>query len=255
MPKEQTDIIYGLHAVRHALQHSPQAVLEIWVQDNRQTAKDIIRLLETAAGAASVQAVPRQTLDRLTEYGRHQGIAVRMRRGRLTAQDLDSLLLNVAATELPLYLALDGIQDPHNLGACLRTADAAGVTAVILPKDRAVGMTPTVAKVASGAMESVPIVQVANLARALRQLKDAGVWIVGASGDAADSIYQTDLNRPLALVLGAEGKGLRENTRNHCDLLARIPMAGTVASLNVSVAAAVCLYEAVRQRKFVKRET
>ncbi|MGH8120155.1 MAG: 23S rRNA (guanosine(2251)-2'-O)-methyltransferase RlmB [Gammaproteobacteria bacterium] len=248
-----TDIIYGLHSVRHALQHSPQSVLEIWVQDNRQSAKDIVRLLETAAGAASVQVVSRQTLDRLSQFGRHQGIAVRMRRGRFSAQDLDTLLLSAATTELPLYLALDGIQDPHNLGACLRTADAAGVTAVILPKDRAVGMTPTVAKVASGALEKVPIVQVTNLARALRQLKDAGAWIVGASGDAEKSIYQTDLNRPLALVLGAEGKGLRENTRKHCDLLAHIPMAGTVASLNVSVAAAVCLYEAVRQRNYISR--
>jgi len=249
-----TDIIYGLHAVRHALQHSSQSVLEIWVQDNRQSAKDIIRLLETAAGVASVQAVPRQTLDRLTQFGRHQGIAVRMRRGRFSAQDLDSLLLTAATMELPLYLVLDGIQDPHNLGACLRTADAVAVTAVILPKDRAVGMTPTVAKVASGAVESVSVVEVPNLARALRQLQEAGVWIVGATGDAENSIYQTDLHRPLALVLGAEGTGLRENTRKHCDMLAHIPMAGTVASLNVSVAAAVCLYEAVRQRKFVKRE-
>ena len=217
------------------------------MQDGRQSAKDIAGLLELAAGNASVQVVPRQTLDRLTQHGRHQGIAARMRRGKFSTQDLDTVLATVA-TGLPLYLVLDGIQDPHNLGACLRTADAAGVRAVIVPRDRAVGLTPTVAKVASGAAETVPVVQVTNLARALRQLKDAGIWIVGASGDAEKSIYQTDLDRPLALVLGAEDKGLRENTRKHCDMLARIPMAGAIASLNVSVAAAVCLYEAVRQR-------
>ena len=222
------------------------------MQDGRQSAKDMGALLELAAGTVSLQVVQRKTLDRLTGHARHQGIAARMRRGKFSAQDLDSLLKTVT-TELPLYLVLDGIQDPHNLGACLRTADGAGVRAVIIPRDRAVGMTATVAKVASGAAESITVVQVTNLARALRQLKDAGVWVVGASGDAEKSIYQTDLNRPLALVLGAEGKGLRENTRNHCDLLARIPMAGAVASLNVSVAAAVCLYEAVRQRRHVSR--
>ena len=252
MSEKHSEIIYGLHAVRHALQHSPHAVLEMWVQDGRQSAKDMGEILKAAAGSVSLQVVPRQTLDRLTGHARHQGIAARMRRGKFSTQDLD-ILLTTVTTELPLYLVLDGIQDPHNLGACLRTADGAGARAVIIPRDRAVGMTATVAKVASGAAETVPVVQVTNLARALRQLKEAGVWVVGASGDAEKSIYQTDLNRPLALVLGAEGKGLRENTRNHCDFLAHIPMAGAVASLNVSVAAAVCLYEAVRQQKHVSR--
>ena len=247
MSEKHSEIIYGLHAVRHALQHSPHSVLEMWVQDGRQSARDIGEILTAAAGSVSLQVVPRQTLDRITQYARHQGIAVRVRGGRFSTRNLDTLLATVT-TGLPLYLALDGIQDPHNFGACLRTADAAGVRAVIIPKDRAVGMTPTVAKVASGAMESVAVVQVTNLARALRQLKDAGVWVVGACGDAEKSIYQTDLNRPLALVLGSEGQGLRANTRTHCDMLARIPMAGAVASLNVSVAAAVFLYEAVRQR-------
>ena len=252
MSEKHSEIIYGLHAVRHALQHSPHSVLEMWVQDGRQSARDIGEILKAAAGSVSLQVVQRQTLDRLTQYARHQGIAVKVRGSRFSTHDLGSLLAKVT-TGLPLYLVLDGIQDPHNLGACLRTADAAGVKAVILPKDRAVGMTPTVAKVASGAMESVPVIQVTNLARALRQLKEAGVWIVGASGNAEKSIYQTDMDRPLALVLGSEDKGLRENTQAHCDMLMHIPMAGAVASLNVSVAAAVCLYEAVRQQKHVSR--
>ena len=250
MREKHSEIIFGLHAVRHALQQAPHSVLEMWVQDGRQSAKDIGEILKAAAGAASLQVVSRQTLDRLTQYARHQGIAARVRSGRFSTQDLGTLLAKVT-TKMPLYLVLDGIQDPHNLGACLRTADAAGVTAVIIPKDRAVGLTPTVAKVASGAMETVPVVQVTNLARALRQLKEAGVWVAGACGDAENSIYQTDLNRPLALVLGSEGQGLRPNTRTHCDMLVRIPMAGAVASLNVSVAAAICLYEAVRQRNDV----
>lgn len=253
MTKKSAEIICGLHAVRHALQHSLPSVLELWVQDSRQNAKDLVTVLRTAAGSVSVQVVPRHTLDRLTYHARHQGIAARVRRERSHPQDLEALLLSTPAAAQPLYLVLDGIQDPHNLGACLRVADAAGANAVIIPKDRAVGVTPAVAKAASGAAETVPVITVTNLARALRQLKEAGVWIIGASADAGNTIYQMDLQRPLALVVGAEGKGLRDNTSNHCDHLARIPMAGAVASLNVSVAAAVCLYEVVRQRRDVSR--
>lgn len=149
---------------------------------------------------------------------------------------------------LPLFLVLDHIQDPHNFGACLRTADAAGVQGVILTKDQSVGITPVVAKVASGAAESMPVYQVTNLARALTWLKEAGIWVVGAAGEAARTVYESDLNRPLALVMGAEGKGLRRLTRDTCDYLVRIPMAGQVESLNVSVATGVLLFEAVRQR-------
>jgi 23S rRNA (guanosine2251-2'-O)-methyltransferase len=249
MTSNKSEIIYGVHAVRHTLQQAPHSLLEMWVQDGRQSAKDIGEILKSATGFSSLQIVSRQTLDRLTHYARHQGIAARVRSSRFSNQDLGTLLARVTSA-MPLYLVLDGVQDPHNLGACLRTADAAGVTAVIIPKDNAVGLTPTVAKVASGAMESVPVVQITNLARALRQLKESGIWVAGACGDAENSIYHSDLNRPLALVLGSEGRGLRTNTRNHCDMLVRIPMAGAVASLNVSVAAAVCLYEVVRQRGY-----
>ena len=151
-----------------------------------------------------------------------------------------------------LFLVLDGIQDPHNLGACLRTADAVGVRAVILPKDRAVGLNETVRKVACGAAENTPVIHVTNLSRSLREMQDAGVWIIGTADEAENTIYEEDLTLPIALVMGSEGQGLRQNTRKHCDKLVNIPMAGVVESLNVSVAAGVCLYEAQRQRHLNK---
>jgi 23S rRNA (guanosine2251-2'-O)-methyltransferase len=157
------------------------------------------------------------------------------------------MLMDVRET-LPLFLVLDGVQDPHNLGACLRTADAAGVRAVIMPKARTAPLSATVSKVASGAAEHIPVIQVTNLARTLRQMQEAGIWIIGTADDAGCSLYGADFKRAVALVMGGEGAGLRENTRQHCDLLVRIPMAGSVESLNVSVAAGICLFEAVRQR-------
>lgn len=241
-----SEIVYGIHAVRHALGMALPAVLEIWVQDNKKESRTIGQLI-AAAGSIPVQYVPKQTLDRLAQYGRHQGIVIRKKRDKQAAPDLETLLHD-AYTALPLFLVLDSIQDPHNLGACLRTADAAGVKAVILPKDRAAGVNATVSKVAAGAAEHVTVIEVTNLARTLKQMQAAGVWVIGTADDAGSSIYQADLNRPLALVMGAEGQGLRENTRKHCDLLVHIPMAGSVESLNVSVATGICLYEAVRQR-------
>jgi 23S rRNA (guanosine2251-2'-O)-methyltransferase len=151
-----------------------------------------------------------------------------------------------------LFLVLDGVQDPHNLGACLRTADAVGVRAVILPKDRAVGLNETVRKVACGAAENTPVIHVTNLSRALREMQDAGIWVIGTVDEAENTIYEEDLTSPIALVMGSEGQGLRQNTRKHCDKLVNIPMAGVVESLNVSVAAGVCLYEARRQRQLNK---
>ena len=241
--------MYGLHAVRHALRHSRGDVLEIWVQDGRQSAHAIREILQLA-GPSPVHQVSRQYLDQLTGQARHQGIAIRKRpaAGESAAVDLASLLAEDSATP-PLYLVLDGVQDPHNLGACLRTAEAAGARAVVVPKDRAAGLTPVVSKVASGAAELIPLIRVTNVARALREMQAAGVWIIGADGKADASIFDVDMNRPLALVLGAEGGGLRQNTRRHCDVVARIPMAGVIESLNVSVAAGICLYEAVRQRR------
>lgn len=244
---ESTEVVYGLHAVRHALSQSADKVIEIWVQEGKQESKNIKTLL-ASAGSIPVQSVPKQTLDKLAEFGRHQGIALRQQKHPPGLQvDLEDLLVDAYKSN-PLFLVLDGVQDPHNLGACLRTADAVGVKAVILPRDRAVGVTASVRKVASGAAENLPIIEVTNLARTLRQIRDAGVWVVATSDRAEQTIYQLDLNRPLALVMGAEGMGIRENTRKQCDAIVRLPMQGIVESLNVSVATGICLYEVLRQR-------
>lgn len=247
MTTDKVNIICGKHAVRHCLQSAPESVVEIWVQEGKRDSKAIREILEQA-GAVNVQTVSREDLDRLTQFARHQGIALKCKHVRTAEPDLESLLA-VADTRKLLLLVLDGIQDPHNLGACLRTADAAGVDAVIIPRDRAATITPAVRKVASGGAESVPIIRVTNLSRSLRQIQGAGIWTLGTAGSAADSLYALDLDRPLAVVLGAEGTGLRHNTLEQCDMLVRIPMAGAVESLNVSVAAGVVLYEAVRQRQ------
>jgi 23S rRNA (guanosine2251-2'-O)-methyltransferase len=192
--------------------------------------------------------VPRPTLDRLCEGAAHQGVVARVRaRAALREPDLESLLDGLA--EPPLLLVLDGVQDPHNVGACLRCADATGTHAVIVPRDRAAGLTPTVRKVSSGASESVPFVQVTNLARTLEALGERGIRRVGADEAAGAELFDTDLGGPLALVLGAEGRGLRRLTRERCDLLVRLPMLGAVESLNVSVAAGVCLYFARAGRR------
>ncbi|QKT04704.1 23S rRNA (guanosine(2251)-2'-O)-methyltransferase RlmB [Ectothiorhodospiraceae bacterium 2226] len=242
-----TVVVYGLHSVRAALESAPEQLAEVLLDRGR----DDRRLQELAALCATygvpVQRVPAARLDALAEGARHQGVVASQRGGgALTEDELEGLL--DALDGPPLLLVLDGVQDPHNLGACLRTADAVGAHAVIAPRDRACGLTPVVRKVASGAAESVPFVQVTNLARTLRALAARGIWIVGAAGEADASLFQADLRGPLALVLGAEGAGLRRLTREHCDLLIRIPMAGRVESLNVSVAAGVCLFEAARQR-------
>lgn len=242
------EIIHGIHAVHHTLEHSRDNVVEVWIQENKKSSAKLEKITQLAKEAAlSIQYVSRQTLDKQTNNARHQGVSVKCKISRPVKLDLKSLLAS-NDNALPLYLVLDGVQDPHNLGACLRTADASGVKAVIIPKDNAVGVNPTVRMVASGAAEYIPVISVTNLARTLREMQDAGIWIIGTADDATQSIYEMDFNRPLALVLGTEGKGLRQNTRKHCDVLMSIPMMGTVESLNVSVAAGVCLYEAVRQR-------
>ena len=241
-----------MHAVRHALEQSSRDILEIWLQDNKRSAKQFDWLKQINQEALpAIQYVSRQVLDAHTNNGHHQGILIKCTASPTQTADLDTLL-NTEDKSSFLILVLDGIQDPHNLGACLRTADAVGVTAVIIPKDRAVGVNATVRKVASGAAESVPIIQVTNLARALRDMQEAGIWIIGTTDEAEHTLYTHDFKKPVALVLGAEGKGLRHNTRNHCDDLVSIPMQGTVESLNVSVATGVCLFEILRQRKFNK---
>jgi 23S rRNA (guanosine2251-2'-O)-methyltransferase len=240
--------VFGLHAVAALLEHEPGRVTRLWVLASRKDAR-LNRLVELARKrGVPINESSRVELDGLTERGRHQGVvaAYAGESAPLAEADLDRVLDGAQGSAL--VLVLDGIQDPHNLGACLRTADAAGAHAVVAPRDRAVGLTPAARKVASGAAEAVPFIQVTNLARTLRVLKDRGLRVVGAAGDAGQSLFDADLVGPLALVMGGEGGGLRRLTREQCDTLVRVPMAGAVESLNVSVAAGVCLYEAVRQR-------
>ena len=240
-----TRIIYGFHAVTSRLRQHAAGVQEIYLDGTRNDARaqDLVRL--AGSHAVRIMAVDSGRLDGLTGHARHQGVAARV----LAApqrHDLDAVLDELQGPAL--LLVLDGVKDPHNLGACLRVADAFGVNAVIAPKDRAVGITPVVSKVASGAAESVPYIAVTNLARTLRELKELGIWIIGADQDAATQLYDAKLSGALAWVFGAEGEGMRRLTREHCDELVRIPMAGTVESLNISVASGVCLGETFRQR-------
>lgn len=238
-------LIYGFHAVSAKLRHAPEAVLEIYLSGDRKDAR--VKKFLAVAEAAGARIVPSEgdRLDAMVGTRRHQGVVARIdatRREIKLADVLDGL------DENALILVLDGVQDPHNLGACLRVADAAGAHAVVAPKDRAVGLNATAVKVASGAADTVPYITVTNLARALREMQEAGVWVVGAAGEAEKSLYQVDQRVPVAWVLGAEGDGLRRLTRDTCDELAQIPMHGSVESLNVSVASGICLFEARRQR-------
>ncbi len=240
-------ITFGLHSVDILLQKNHHHVIRICVQQGRHD-KKIESLLKLAAlHHIPVETLPKQTLDQMTNAANHQGIiAVCEKRKQETEYDLDIILQNINTP--PFILVLDNIQDPHNLGACLRSANAAGVHAVIAPKDNAVGLTPVVSKVASGAAEATPFIQVTNLSRTLEKLKEMGIWIYGAAGEAEQNLFQTNLSGPIAIVLGAEGSGLRRLTREHCDVLVNIPMHGIVSSLNVSVATGIFLFEVVRQR-------
>ncbi len=240
---------YGVHAVEALLAVSPERILDVQAMESREDARLNALLRQVRQAGVSIAWRDRAALDKLVDGARHQGIVVRLKprapghEGDL-AEQLDAL------TEPPFLLILDGVTDPHNLGACLRTAEAAGVHAVIAPKDKASGLTATVRKVACGAAEWVPFYQVTNLARTLRDLQDRGVWLVGTQLDSnAKPFYELDLRGPLALVMGAEGTGLRRLTAEHCDHLAYVPMAGVTESLNVSVATGVALFEAVRQRR------
>ncbi len=247
---KKTQITYGTHAVRHALKNASSDILEMWTQDNKRPGKAIAEILVLAKNKQiSVQLVTAKTLDKLTHQANHQGVVLRNRASTMGSHvDLVSVLEKDDG-KTGLYLVLDGVQDPHNLGACLRTANAAGVRAVILPRNRAVGMNETVRKVACGAAENTPVIRVTNLSRSLKAMQDAGIWVLGTDNEAESTIYEQDITSAIALVMGSEGQGLRQNTRKHCDRLVSIPMTGTVESLNISVAAGICLYEAQRQRK------
>lgn len=241
------NFIYGIHAIEAALKKSQANVQKIFMQQNRhdKRAQKILQLAKKYN--ISVNFVSSDELQNLVQDVRHQGIVAQIQAAEKTSEnDLDELLDQL--TDPAFLLILDGVQDPHNLGACLRSAEAAGVHAVIAPKDRAVGLTSTVYKVASGAAETVPFIQVTNLARTMRALQDKGIWLMGADEHGEASLFNTDLSGSVAIVMGTEGIGLRRLTKEHCDQLLRIPMAGSVASLNVSVATGIFLFEVVRQR-------
>ncbi|WP_424411462.1 23S rRNA (guanosine(2251)-2'-O)-methyltransferase RlmB [Pasteurella sp. PK-2025] len=239
--------IYGIHAVSAFLNNAPERLIEVYVLKGREDKRLQPLLNELHRLGISVQVVNRQTLDKKAEGEVHQGIIARIQPAKeRNESDLDRIL---ETTPNPLLLVLDGITDPHNLGACLRTADAAGVHAVIVPKDKSSQLNATARKVACGAAEVMPLIRVTNLARTLRELQqNYNIWVVGTAGEATETLYQTKLTGGLALVMGAEGEGMRRLTRENCDQLISIPMAGSVSSLNVSVATGVCLFEIVRQR-------
>ncbi len=244
----KSELIYGMHAVDALLEKQPERVIEIYALKGRDDERLSSIIAKASEWGISVQFMQRKALDDKSAGEQHQGVIARVKAAKiLTEHDLDTCLneLNVP----PFLLILDGVTDPHNLGACLRSADAAGVHAVIIPKDNSASLTPVVRKVACGAAESVPLIHVTNLARTMRTLQEKGIWIYGTAGEAQQSLYDCKLQGGIALAMGAEGKGLRRLTREHCDQLIKLPMAGSVSSLNVSVATGICLFEAVRQRR------
>ena len=238
-------ILFGFHAITVRMKTAPKSVIELHVEANRRDAR--MRSFVDRAREAGIKIVETDgdRLDKLAGASRHQGVVARVEVVAMP-HSLDEVIEAVEGA--PLLLVLDGVTDPHNLGACLRVADGAGAHAIVAPKDHAVGVNATVAKVSSGAAETVPYIMVTNLARTLNELKDFDIRVIGTSDDAELTLYDVDLTGPVAFVLGSEGEGMRQLTRKTCDQLVRIPMAGAVESLNVSVAAGVCLFEALRQR-------
>lgn len=244
----QQDLICGPHAVLAALKNHPRAVSAIWISETRVDGR--IEKIIAAAQLARVKfhRVPRARLDHMAGKLPHQGVLARGQPETvLGGRDLPEFLRKLS--QVPLLLVLDGVQDPHNFGACLRAANAAGAHAVIVPRDRSSPLTAVARRAAAGAAESTPLFRVINLARTLRVLKDSGIWLIGAAQTKSRVLYETDLSEPVALILGGEGKGLRRLIQEQCDMLVRIPMSGDVESLNVSVAAGICLFEALRQRR------
>jgi len=249
MNNKRQNYVFGIHPVEILLQKNSHQVARILVQQQASPRSRLTRVLDLAGVShIEIEYCERSVIEKLTERAHHQGVVALLKENSQKENiDLKTFIENATAT--PLILILDNITDPHNLGACLRTAEAAGVLAVIAPKDRSVGITPVVRKVACGAAETLPFIVVTNLARTLKQLQEWGVWIIGTGLTAeCRSIYDSDLSRPIAWVLGAEGTGLRQLTLKNCDEIVRIPMRGSVQSLNVSVATGICLFETLRQR-------
>lgn len=241
------DLLFGFHAVQSLLKTTPARAFQLYVSTGRQDQRLSKTVNLAERNNVSIKYLPVSELDKLADPDRHQGVVLKADKGRI--YDENWMLEYLSSLDhAPLVLVLDGITDPHNLGACLRSADAAGVDAVIVPRDKSVGLTPVVRKVASGAAETVPFVLVTNLARTLSKLQKSGLWICGAAGEADQTLCDVDLSVPTAIVMGSEDRGLRRLTRDGCDHLIRIPMMGAVSSLNVSVATGIVLFEAVRQR-------
>ncbi len=245
MAKKQHELIYGIHAVEAAIRHQPENVLQVFVQQGRNDNR--IKTIQNIAknSGVSIQSISNDKLKEKCPKTRHQGVVAEIRFNKSSDVSLEDVLNK----ESVLLLILDEVQDPHNIGACLRTADAVGVDAVIVSKNRSPALTPVIRNVASGAAETVPYIMVSNLARVLEKIKQENVWLVGTTGDSEYTIYQTSFNKRVALVMGSEGKGIRRLTRESCDELVSIPMQGSVESLNISVATAVCLYEIRRQQQ------
>lgn len=245
---KRTEQIFGIHAVTQMLESSPDRIINVWIQEaiNSESVREIHDELNKLG--LSVQSTPRATMSRMTKNQNHQGVIIEVKPAKKkTDDDLDKIL-ELNKDNKPLYLILDCVQDPHNLGACIRTADAASVTAIIIPKDRSASINETVRKVASGAVENVTVITVVNLVRAIKKIKDSGAWVVGADGEAEESIYDMNMNVPTAIIMGGEGKGMRESVLKECDYIASLPILGKIESLNVSVATGVILYEVLRQR-------
>ncbi|MDG1215524.1 MAG: 23S rRNA (guanosine(2251)-2'-O)-methyltransferase RlmB [Luminiphilus sp.] len=247
-----TELVFGYHATESLIRQRPGHIQTLMVQADRNDKRmQALNDLAQSQGVAITRCA-KSDLDAVTS-GRHQGVIARLQQGashEAAGQTSESdMMAMVVEAERPLLLILDGVTDPHNLGACLRSADAAGVTAVVFPKDKSADVNDVARKVASGAAETVPWVRVTNLARTIEHLKQAGVWIIGASGEVPETLHDQDLTVSCALVLGSEGSGMRRLTRESCDFMVSLPMAGAVSSLNVSVAAGICLFEAVRQRR------
>lgn len=249
MAKEE--LVLGIHAINALIKRSPERFIEMWLLKGRDDERLMPIINLARKYKIPVQFVHRKVLDDKSDGEQHQGVVAKVTPGKTyTENDLEDILSQAEQRdESPFLLILDGVTDPHNLGACLRNADAAGVQAIVVPKDKAARLTPTVRKVAVGAAEAVPLVQVTNLARTMKQLQQMGVWIIGTAGETDTCLYDVKLDGPMALVMGAEGKGMRRLTREHCDQLVKLPMAGSVSSLNVSVATGICLFEIVRQRR------